>query len=231
MTTRTWPSETDPELYGQLILATLQGLMAEWHLRPGSFSWEEMAGVLAGPGWRSRRNRMRQQRVDSWWAQWTWVGGTCAPPVGAPGHGFGRALDSYTSMTAPFLRGCYVFVAVAAAWAASSALGLVGGLLVAAAFFLVAGTYCLANFARCREAHCILTGLGWSALAIAGVVALLAERDIRGGVWIAFLGIALAGHGFEAVWKAGHGSNALRLGAESRVTARCGHAQPSRISW
>jgi len=27
----------------------------------------------------------------------------------------------------------------------------------------VAATYCLANFARCREAHCIVTGVGWSA--------------------------------------------------------------------
>lgn len=42
-----WPPETDPELHAQLILATLHGLMAQWHLRPGSFSWEEMARVLA----------------------------------------------------------------------------------------------------------------------------------------------------------------------------------------
>jgi len=115
-------------------------------------------------------------------------------------------------LTAPFLRGCFVFVTVAAAWAASYALGRVGGLLVAAAFFLVAGTYCLANFARCREAHCIVTGIGWPALAIACVVAVPAERDIRAGAWLAFLVIALVGHGFEAVWKAGHGNNALRLG-------------------
>lgn len=157
---------------------------------------------------------MRQQRLDSWWAQWTCVGGTCAPPVASPRNRFERALDAYTSMTAPFLRGCFVFVTVAAAYAASSALGLVDGLLAEAAFFLVAGTYCLANFARCREAHCIVTGLGWSALAIASVVAVLAERDIRGSAWIAFLIIALGGHGFEGVWKAAHGSNALRLGQD-----------------
>jgi len=115
-------------------------------------------------------------------------------------------------MTAPFLRGCLVFVTVAAAYAATSALGPVGGLLLEAVFFLVAGAYCLANFARCREAHCIVTGLGWSALAVAGVVAVLAGRDIRASAWIAFLVIAVAGHGFEGVWKAAHGSNALRLG-------------------
>ena len=42
-----WPRETDPELHAQLIMATLHGLMAEWHLRPRSFSWQEMARVLA----------------------------------------------------------------------------------------------------------------------------------------------------------------------------------------
>lgn len=42
-----WPPETDPELHAQLIMATLNGLMAEWHLCPGSFSWEEIARVLA----------------------------------------------------------------------------------------------------------------------------------------------------------------------------------------
>jgi len=121
-------------------------------------------------------------------------------------------LDGYTSVTAPFLRGCFVFVTVAAAVAVSVALGPVGGLLMEAVFFLVAATYCLANFARCREAHCIVTGVGWSALAVASVVAALAQRDIRGGAWLAFLVIAVAGHGFEAIWKASHGSNALRLG-------------------
>jgi hypothetical protein len=156
---------------------------------------------------------VKQRRVDSWWAQWTCVGGTCAPPVAPPGNRFERVLDSYTNMTAPFLRGCYVFLTVAVAWAVTSALGFPGGLLLQGAFFVVAGTYCLANFARCREAHCVVTGLGWSALAIASVWAVVARHDIRGGAWTAFLVIALAGHGFEAIWKARHGSNALRLGS------------------
>ena len=155
---------------------------------------------------------MREQRVDSWWSQWTCVGGTCAPAAAPPRNRFERVLDGYTSVTAPFLRGCVVFVTVAAAFAVSTALGAVGGLLVEAAFFLVAATYCLANFARCREAHCIVTGVGWSALAVASLAALLAGRDIRESAWTAFLVIAVVGHAFEGVWKAGHGSNALRLG-------------------
>jgi hypothetical protein len=96
---------------------------------------------------------MRQRRVDSWWEQWTCVGGTCAPPAAAPRNRFERVLDAYTSIVAPFIRGCFVFVTVAAAFTTTYALGPVGGLLVEAAFFLVAGTYCLANFARCRERH------------------------------------------------------------------------------
>ena len=105
-----------------------------------------------------------------------------------------------------------MFLTVAVAWFVSRGLGSPDGLLVEGAFFLIFGTYCLANFARCREAHCIVTGLGWSALAIVSVGAVAVGHDIRGGAWTAFLVIALAGHGFEAIWKARHGSNVLRLG-------------------
>lgn len=55
-----------------------------------------------------------------------------------------------------------------------------------------------------------MTGIGWSALAVAGVVAAVAGRDVRADVWLAFLAIALAGHGFEAVGKMFPRSNALR---------------------
>jgi AcrR family transcriptional regulator len=42
-----WPPGTDPELHSRLILAAIHGLMAQWHLRPGSFAWREVAGALA----------------------------------------------------------------------------------------------------------------------------------------------------------------------------------------
>ena len=155
---------------------------------------------------------MTQRRVDSWWAQWTCVGGTCSPPASPAGSTFERLLDAYTSLTAPFIRGCWVFVTVAAVAAISTLLGAVGGLVVEAAFFLLTGTYCLANFIRCREAHCIVTGVGWSVLALAAATAAVTGRDVRSGAWIAFLALAVLGHGFEAIWKLVHGSNALRLG-------------------
>jgi hypothetical protein len=76
----------------------------------------------------------------------------------------------------------------------------------------VAGGYCLANFSRCREAHCVVTGVGWTALAVACAVALATGHDIHTAAWLAFLAIAVVGHGFEAIWSYRHGSNALRLG-------------------
>jgi len=42
-----WPADTGPELQARLILAAIHGLMAQWHLRPGSFSWREAAAALA----------------------------------------------------------------------------------------------------------------------------------------------------------------------------------------
>ncbi len=114
-------------------------------------------------------------------------------------------------VAAPFIRGCSAFVTVAIVAAVAFALGSTGGLLLESGFFLAAGAYCLANFVRCREAHCIVTGLGWSMLALAGLGGVLAGRDLRGREWIAFLLLALAGHLFEAVWRAARGTNALRL--------------------
>jgi AcrR family transcriptional regulator len=43
-----WPDETDPALAARLFTAGLYGLMAQWHLAPGSFSWEAATAALAG---------------------------------------------------------------------------------------------------------------------------------------------------------------------------------------
>jgi hypothetical protein len=154
---------------------------------------------------------MQQRRVNSWWVQWTCPGGTCAPPAARPANGFERALDIYTGLTAPFLRGCWVFATVALVWSLTRSTGVVGGLVLQGAFFLIFATYCLANFERCREAHCIVTGIGWSVLAVISLAAATTGHDLRNADWITFLVVAVAGHGFEGVWKASRGSNALRL--------------------
>jgi AcrR family transcriptional regulator len=46
-----WPAGTDPALQARLLLAAVHGLMAEWHLAPGSFSWDAAAAALAGASW------------------------------------------------------------------------------------------------------------------------------------------------------------------------------------
>jgi len=43
-----WPAGTDPALAARLFTAGLSGLMAQWHLAPGSFSWDAAAAALAG---------------------------------------------------------------------------------------------------------------------------------------------------------------------------------------
>lgn len=47
-----WPAATDPVLAATLFTASLYGLMAQWHLAPGSFSWPEavisVASLAAG---------------------------------------------------------------------------------------------------------------------------------------------------------------------------------------
>ncbi|MGE5289209.1 MAG: TetR/AcrR family transcriptional regulator [Micromonosporaceae bacterium] len=43
-----WPAGTDPALQARLFTAGLYGLMAQWHLAPGSFSWDDAATALAG---------------------------------------------------------------------------------------------------------------------------------------------------------------------------------------
>src|SRR5262249_31144358 len=42
-----WPAGTDPALAARLFTAGLYGLMAQWHLAPGSFSWQAAAAPLA----------------------------------------------------------------------------------------------------------------------------------------------------------------------------------------
>ncbi|MGH9129185.1 MAG: TetR/AcrR family transcriptional regulator [Acidimicrobiales bacterium] len=43
-----WPSDTDPDLEVLMFTTGLYGLMAQWHLRPGSFAWESAAASLTG---------------------------------------------------------------------------------------------------------------------------------------------------------------------------------------
>ena len=42
-----WPADFDAALHATMVRATIHGLMATWHMAPGSFSWEAAAAALA----------------------------------------------------------------------------------------------------------------------------------------------------------------------------------------
>ena len=108
---------------------------------------------------------MTHRTVGSWLQQWTCVAGTCAPPSATATTRWERAADAYTGFTAVVLRGCWAIPLAVAIFFFSRAVGSVG-LYITAVYFLAYATYCLANFARCREAHCIVTGFGWVYLVV-----------------------------------------------------------------
>ena len=78
-------------------------------------------------------------------------------------------------------------------------------------YFGIYSAYCLANFARCREAHCIVTGLGWGVLAVVTLVAAVMQLQWLGQIWNAFLVVFVVGHGFELIWAATRRTHLLRL--------------------
>jgi hypothetical protein len=70
--------------------------------------------------------------------------------------------------------------------------------------------WCLLNFWRCREAHCIVTGTGWAALAVLIAIELAAGRTfVLGSEGLMFLAMFIVGAGFEMLWRLRHGTNAL----------------------
>ncbi len=42
-----WPPNFDAALHATMVRATIHGLMATWHVAPGSFSWDTAAAALA----------------------------------------------------------------------------------------------------------------------------------------------------------------------------------------
>ena len=83
-------------------------------------------------------------------------------------------MERYLRLVDPVVRGPAVVVATIAVFAAAGAVGGRGGVAVASAYVLFLGTYCLLNFWHCRETHCVVTGAGWTPLALLGFAAALA---------------------------------------------------------
>lgn len=153
---------------------------------------------------------MTQRTVDSWLRQWTCVGGTCAPAAAVARNAWEPTLDRYVGFTALVLRGCWAIPLALGVFFVSRTIGT-GGLYLSGLYFAVYGAYCLANFARCREAHCIITGLGWACLAIVAPVAAATQHDWLNQIWNAFVIVFIVGHGFELIWAATHHTHALRV--------------------
>lgn len=108
-------------------------------------------------------------------------------------------------------RGRWVFfAAVAVAVSVAPTLARAPGLALDLVATAAASAWCLVNFWRCREAHCIVTGTGWAALAVLIAIELAAGRSfVLGSEGLVFLAILIAGVGFEVMWRLRHGTNAL----------------------
>ena len=102
------------------------------------------------------------------------------------------------------------FALVAIGIIVASFLPLTPGLIVDAVATFAGSAWCVVNFWRCREAHCVVTGYGWAALAVLEVVELGLGRSVIGGdEGLVFLFILALGVIFEAGWRARYGSGAV----------------------
>ena len=102
------------------------------------------------------------------------------------------------------------FAAVGALVIAAPFLPTRPGLAVGAVASLAGSAWCLANFWRCREAHCIITGGGWAALFVLQLVELGIGRSvIHGSESSVFLAILVIGLVFECTWQVVFGTNAV----------------------
>jgi hypothetical protein len=123
-------------------------------------------------------------------------------------------VDRYRRGVEPAVRGVAGVVVTLAFFAAAAVVGGRGGLAIASTWVAIAGTYCLANFWHCREAHCAVTGPGWILAAVLGFAAALAPG--AGLSWyrvnvetMVFVVILAAGYGLEYVVAARTGRRAL----------------------
>ncbi len=106
-------------------------------------------------------------------------------------------------------------------------------LVVDAVAFLAGGSWCALNFWRCRQAHCLITGVGWLLLALfAGAEAGHGHSVIGGDEQLVFLGILAVGVAFEGSWYLVHRDNAVtpaRTGPARRAVHRGEQADLPRI--
>lgn len=111
------------------------------------------------------------------------------------------------------LAQCLFFAAVAAALIVAGLLPLRAGLILEMAATLAASAWCLTNFWRCREAHCIVSGAGWLPLAaLEAVEAGIGRSVVPGGEALIFVAILAVAVVFETIWRGSRGTKALVIG-------------------
>ncbi|MFZ0169208.1 MAG: hypothetical protein WAL64_07270 [Candidatus Dormiibacterota bacterium] len=131
----------------------------------------------------------------------------CSPPQ-LSGDGLAKRLADRVLPSGLWL--CLFFAIVAMGLSASPQLPSRAGLALGAITTLAASTYCLLNFWRCREAHCIVSGTGWALLALFEFGEFGAGRSLidrsEGLAFLIVLGLAFA---FEVVWRLRYGTKAV----------------------
>lgn len=137
--------------------------------------------------------------------------GACSHPVALPATTrWHRGADRL--LRAVYALGTVGLVAVVlAGFLVAALLPESVGIWLAGILYLAVGGYCSLNFWRCREAHCIVTGIGFTVLGLAVLAAAVGARTVvfehEGSVLLGVLAAAIA---FEAAWRWRHGSNVVR---------------------
>lgn len=130
------------------------------------------------------------------------------PPSLPQTRAWHRAADRLLDLTRPSLVPLMIALSVATSLA-SNVLPERFAMLPLGAFFLVVGGWCDLNLVRSREAHCLVTGIGWTALAILALVAALVGANWHDGLSRGFLLVLAGSVVFELAWAARSGSTAL----------------------
>ena len=117
----------------------------------------------------------------------------------------------------PVVRGPLGIAVTVGVFLAAAGIGDTPGVVMASLWVLVSGTYCLANFACCRETHCVFTGSGWTAIGLAALTAVSISGTGVGllrveAVTIAYLVVLGVGYGVEGLVAARTGPHVLVSG-------------------
>jgi hypothetical protein len=136
-------------------------------------------------------------------ALWGW-----SPPARPAGTRLEHRMDRILPRTG---RSCAVyFLAVIALLSVAPHLPGRADLATDGLAALAAGSWCAVSFWRCRQAHCVISGVGWLGLALLAFAgAGLGHTVIGGYEQPVFLGVLVAALAFEGAWCLARGTNAV----------------------